>query len=355
MGAREHPATDRIPARRSWTSLLLRWIGLPISAAAIWILVNSVDVSTAGGALATAHLVPLAGATAVIAVQIALVTARWRLLLPLTPAGRQPRYLATARGLLVGYLGNFVLPARLGEAVRAYLVARLENLPLTATFASVILERVVDTASIALIAFVVALALDMPAWVVQISGLVAAAGLLVFTVVAFGFLSVLSGWLLRLTPAASRTRLLALSVTMDDLSRGLSGGGRWGTILLVLVISLASWGLESAVYLLVARSLGIVLTLPEALLLAGVTVLATAVPSAPAYLGTFELAATALASALGIPPASALAFAVLVHITTVVPLAIGGLVSLATIGIGLAPLARIARSAEDGIVAQADG
>jgi uncharacterized protein (TIRG00374 family) len=164
-----------------------------------------------------------------------------------------------------------------------------------------------------------------------------------------------SGWLLRLAPTGWRVRVATLSATLDDFSRGLSGAGRWRTILVVSAISLGSWGFESAIYLLVGQSLGINLTPPQALLIAAITVLATAIPSAPAYLGTFELAATTLAMALGVPPHSALAFAVLVHLTTVIPLAIGGLVALSTIGLGLVPLARLARTAEDAGAAHADG
>jgi uncharacterized protein (TIRG00374 family) len=351
------PASGNGPAtpRTLQPSGLLRWIGLPISVLAILVLANSVDIPAALGVLTSADPAPLVAATLVIGLQIALVTYRWRLLLPRTPAGRRPRYLGTARALLVGYLGNFVLPARLGEAVRGYLVARLESLPLAGSFASVILERIVDTASIALVAFALAIALGAPAWVVQVSGLVAVAGLLAFLVVALGLVGTVSDWLIRVLPRRWRTRSMALSASVEEFSRGLSGAGRWRTILAVLAISLVSWALESAVYLLVGRSLGITFTPAEALLIAAVTVLATAVPSAPAYVGTFELAATALAIALGVPPELALAFAVLVHVTTVVPLAVGGLVSLSTIGLGLVPLARLARSAEDVNAAQADG
>jgi hypothetical protein len=322
-----------------WT----RWIGLPISAIAILFLASQVDLRAAAAVLSTAHLAPLVGATLLIGVQVALVTARWRLLLPRNESGHRPSYLGTARALLVGYLGNFVLPARLGEAVRAYLVSRLEGLSLTGSFASVILERVVDTASIALIATVLALGLGAPNWVVQITALVAAGALLAFVLVAFGLLEVVSAWLLRVVPSGWRVRMVALSTTLDDFSRGLSAGGRWRTILAVLGISLVSWMFEAGVYFLVAQSLGIEeILLPQALLIAAVTVLATAVPSAPAYVGTFELAATGVAIAMGVPEAEALAFAILVHVTTVIPLAVGGVISLSTIGMGLVPLARMA-------------
>jgi uncharacterized membrane protein YbhN (UPF0104 family) len=188
-----------------------------------------------------------------------------------------------------------------------------------------------------------------------VSGVVAVAGVVAFIVIAFGFVGTFSGWLLRVTPDGWRVRVSALSATLDDFSRGLSGAGRWRIILVVSAISLASWGFESAVYILVGQSLDIALTPFEALSIAAITVLATAIPSAPAYFGTFKPAATTLAIALGVPPHSALAFAVLVHVATVIPLAIGGLVALSTIGDGLVPLARLARTVEDTGAAQAEG
>jgi uncharacterized membrane protein YbhN (UPF0104 family) len=69
------------------------------------------------------------------------------------------------------------------------------------------------------------------------------------------------------------------------------------------------------------------------MLVSAITVLGTAIPSAPGYVGTFELAASATARSLGVPPEEALAFALLVHALTVLPLAIGGAASLAWIGV----------------------
>jgi uncharacterized protein (TIRG00374 family) len=348
MAAQVRPEAGAGKPSRTPGSGALRWIGLPISALAIFILARNVDVSAAVAVLAQADVAPLVAATGLIAVQVAMVTARWRLLLPDSASGHRPRYLGTARALLVGYLGNFVLPARLGEAVRAYLVGRLEALPMAGTFASVILERVVDTASIALIALVVAVALDAEPWVIQVTGLVALVGVAAFLAVALGLVGTLSRALIRLVPSRFQARLLDFGALVDDFSRGLSAHGRISTIAFVALISVVSWGLEAGVYALVGLSLGIEMSLAQALVIAAITVLATAIPSAPAYLGTFELAATAvMVGLLGIPEAEALAFAVLVHVTTVVPLAIGGLVSLSTIGLGLVPLARMARAAED--------
>jgi uncharacterized membrane protein YbhN (UPF0104 family) len=88
--------------------------------------------------------------------------------------------------------------------------------------------------------------------------------------------------------------------------------------------------MEGLVYLLVANGLGIDVSYGAALLVAAVTILATAIPSAPAYVGTFELAVTSVAGALGVPPAAALAWGVVAHVVTVVPLVLAGLVALLT-------------------------
>ena len=58
----------------------------------------------------------------VVAVQVALRSFRWSLLLPVRPEGRPIPARRLAPPLLVGYLGNTVLPARLGEAMRAVIV-----------------------------------------------------------------------------------------------------------------------------------------------------------------------------------------------------------------------------------------
>jgi len=74
--------------------------------------------------------------------------------------------------------------------------------------------------------------------------------------------------------------------------------------------------------------------------------LATAVPAAPGYVGTFELAATATAVALGVPRAEALAMAILVHVITLIPIAVAGAVVLIASGSRLGSLAEEAETLE---------
>lgn len=330
-------------SRRSVLRAVIRWIGLPISVAAIAILIASVPIADAAVVISRAAVLPLLAAAAVIGVQVAIVTKRWQLLLPLRPDGRRPRYGSTASAVLLGYLGNFVLPARLGEAVRAYAVATSEQLPLARTLGSVALERVIDTVTIALVAAAIAIALDVPTWVMQVTLVVAGIGVAALILFLSDGHRPVVRWILQRLPQRMAGPDTTVGRQADLLVAGLTGRGRLPVVGLAFVLSMTSWVLESLVYFLVARALRVDLSLAESLLIASVTVLATAVPSAPAYVGTFELAATALAVALGVPATDALAFAVLAHVTTVAPLALGGLVSLSTVGMGLGRLARMTK------------
>jgi len=249
--------------------------------------------------------------------------------------------------LLVGYLGNAVLPARLGEPIRAYLVARREDLDAAEAFGSVVLERVVDTATLAVVAFAAAVIVKAPGWIVQATAVVALTGsALTGALVVIG-----PGPLVRLTrrlvaPLPGAARAEPVLGRLDDFARGIERPCRSGAVVVAAIVSAACWMLDATTFWLVARSIGAPVDPAAALLIAAVTVLGTALPSAPGYVGTFELAAATTAQALGVSAAPALALAVLAHGMTVLPSAGGGAVSL------LAMNARLGRLATDAVGAE---
>jgi len=58
---------------------------------------------------------------------------------------------------LIGYFGNNVLPVRLGELLRSYLIGNEWNLSTSYVFGTVVLERLLDTLSLATLAFLLIL------------------------------------------------------------------------------------------------------------------------------------------------------------------------------------------------------
>ena len=328
-------------------SLTIRLAGIVVSIAALWLVLSSVDLGTCATVLSHANPMPLAACLLVLATQVILRSFRWRLLLPPPPKGGRTNVKRIVPVLLVGYLGNAVLPARLGEPIRAYLVARREDLDAAEAFGSVVLERVVDTATLAIVAFVAAVAVNAPSWIVQATALAALIGSAVT-----GALVVIGPTpLVRLTrrfvahlPIAGRAE--AILGRLDRFARGIDRPSRSSAILFAALISAACWMLDATTFWLVAQSIGSPVSPAAALLVAAVTVLGTAVPSAPGYVGTFDLAAATTAQALGVAAAPALALAVLAHAMTVLPTAGAGAVSLVAMNARLGRLATDAAGAE---------
>jgi uncharacterized protein (TIRG00374 family) len=333
-----------------WGSLVIRLVGLLVSFAALWLVLHSVDLGACATVLSHANPIPLAACLAVIATQVVLRSIRWRLLLPPPPGGGRTKIRRIVPVLLVGYLGNAVLPARLGEPIRAYLVARREELDAVEAFGSVVLERVVDTATLAVVAFVAAVAVNAPSWIVQataIAAVIGSAGTGALVVVGPGRLVRLTRRVVGHLPVAARAEPILRR--LDDFARGIDRPSRSPAVVVAVFVSAACWMLDATTFWLVARSIGVQVSPAAALLIGAVTVLGTALPSAPGYVGTFDLAAATTAQALGVSAAPALALAVLAHAMTVLPTAGGGAVSLLAMNARLGRLATDAAGAEQAL------
>lgn len=310
-------------------------LGIAFSAIALWFVVASVDLAQVGRVLERAHLPLVALMAVVVLVQVVIRAGRWSVLL------RRERMITPRRliaPLFVGYLGNTVLPARLGEPMRAVMVSRRDRVGIPESLGIVLLERVVDVAALASLALMAAMAVDAPAWLTQVMLTVTAAGVGGLVMLATVGLAPLL-WLADRLGLAARPRVRDAAA---GFSASLGGRGRHGTLLTAVVISLGAWLLDAGMWWLGAQALGFDLAFPVAILVGGATTLGTAVPSAPGYIGTFELAAAAVAGALGIEAASGLALAVLVHATVLGTVALGGTISLTSLGVGFGELQRTA-------------
>src|SRR5438445_3373925 len=146
-------------------------VGLVASAAAVVILLRSVDLGLTARAIGAAQVAPLLPTLPLVALGIWLRSWRWQRLLP--EEGRSVPVRRIVPVVLIGYLGNSVLPARLGEPIRAYVLARQESLSIAAVFGTALLERIVDLTVLAVMAFLAATLIGAPSWAVQLLGIAA--------------------------------------------------------------------------------------------------------------------------------------------------------------------------------------
>ena len=310
-------------------------LGVAISVVALYVLVSSIDLDATRNALGHVHLERLVPIALVLAVQFSLRAYRWsRLAASLRSVAPVPwrRFMVP---LAIGYLGNAILPARLGEAVRAAILGRRDELPVAAVLGTVLVERVVDTLTLAMLAGVVA-ALIAPDWMARLAAVIALIGVVGLVVLLVG-----GRWFAARMSSAKTGIWHTLATTAGgaalSIANAVAGIPR-SALGIAVAISVAAWALDATIFWLVAWSLDLGLSFGQAFLVGAVTVLGTAVPSAPGYVGTFEAAAVAAAVAFGVRPSDALAFAALAHVVSTLPVAVIGAVLVVRLGLGGAGL-----------------
>jgi uncharacterized membrane protein YbhN (UPF0104 family) len=115
-------------------------------------------------------------------------------------------------------------------------------------------------------------------------------------------------------------------------------------------LSLVAWIGDAVLFWACASSLSIQVTFPMAMAIGIGAALATIVPSAGGYIGTYELGVIAAGAMSSISGAALLSLALLAHVMTVVPLALLGVVVIGRVGLGW----RVGRVAEPMGVAEVE-
>src|SRR5688572_20419721 len=117
------------------------WIGVAVSALLLWVAVRGVSLDEVLGELRRVRPLWLVPVILSLFVRFWLTAVRWQLLLrPIKQIGVHRLFAVT----LIGFMANNVLPARLGEFVRAYALGRAEGLPPSLPFATIVIERIFD-------------------------------------------------------------------------------------------------------------------------------------------------------------------------------------------------------------------
>ena len=212
----------------------------------------------------------------------------WRTSLPGLSSGQ------SWAALHVSLLGNHVLPLRLGEVLRVTSVLRRTDLQTRPVVASAVTLRAADLLAVAGLAV-----LAVPGLVTRLVG----PWWWVFAAIAAA--AVVAGlvWSVRLAAGGAEVRIPPP---------------------LACLAVVAAWILEAMVIYEISRAASHPLTLAEAIAVTAVTIVAQAVAVTPGGIGTYEAAATAAMTAIGVPAGTAFAIALTTHaVKTVYSLAVG--------------------------------
>lgn len=318
---------------RSRSGLARLALGVAISLGSLAVLAWNMDWDSLAAALSGADYWWLLGSLAALLAAVWLKVIRWQLLLAPIARVSQRNVLYS---ISIGYLVNTVLPGRLGELARVYILARLERLSVVAVLSTVAVDRILDIVVLALMLAAVLPTTDLPELVVQ-------SGLLVGT----GGVALLVVCLVLAYPAGQALFLRVL--TMLPVFPGKAVAERWAGSMMagmeglrgipaqlkVGATSAAIWIVSVFIFYFAQMAFHIDAPLWAAVLVATVTNLGMVIPSSPGYVGVFHYLVVLALGVYGVEKELALGYAVVLHVAELLPLSIMGVYSLWRCGLSL--------------------
>ena len=316
------------------------WLGVVISLGFLYLALRGLELGTMWKTLGGARYIWLLPGVGVYFLGVWARAWRWHYLLrPVKAVPTREMFPIVA----IGYMGNNIYPARAGEILRAVVLKRRAAVPVSASLATIIVERVYD--GVVMLAFVF---LNLP----ELARLTADSGFVgnIQTLALWGagaFLGVLALFLLaamfpqaaegvlqalvpRLVPSRFREQILGIGLRFLG---GLESLRSPREALMVFLTSLVIWLLETGKYWFVMHAFDFQVSFFALMLMNGIVNLATTIPSAPGYVGTFDAPGIAVLKAYDVPAATAAGYTLVLHAALWLPITVLGAYYLAREGI----------------------
>lgn len=261
-------------------------LGLVVSVVCAWLALRAVPLDELGASLTRANYIWLVPACALQLLAVLARGKRWAVLL-----GERARTSDSFWAQGIGYLFTNVLPLRMGEPARIFVMASRSGLPIVQTAATVVVERLLDVASVVAVLICVLPFMRVP-------GLVARAG------VSFGLLVLLAFAVLLVAVRYTAPTERILRAVLDripllptemilarwrELLVGLSSMTRWSIAVQATVWSVATWACVIGSYLGSLKALEPAAEPIEAAFMVVALAFAVTVPSSPGFIGVFHL------------------------------------------------------------------
>lgn len=296
------------------------WLGILISAVLLYLALRGLQLDKVWESLKSARYIWLLPGIAVYFIGVWVRSWRWHYLLrPLKKIPTRTMFPIVT----IGYLGNNIYPARAGEVLRAVILKQREDVPVSASLATVIVERIFD--GVVMLAFVF-LNLGELAKLQTDSGIVGNIQQVAFwgAIVFIGALAVfllaamfpqvtekIVNWMIqKFLPERFREKVGQIA---SRFLTGLESLRSPQEALMIFFTSFLIWLLETGKYWFVMHAFNFEVSFFALMLMNGIVNLATTIPSAPGYLGTFDAPGIALLSAYGVPPEMATGYTLVLH------------------------------------------
>jgi uncharacterized protein (TIRG00374 family) len=322
-------------------------LGLALSLACLAYVLRELDFAQLWSLAREVSPLYVLALNALYALSLVIRTWRWQALL--RPVGTY-RFAPLFSANLIGFMANNLLPARVGEVVRAWTGARLAGLPVSTSLATIVVERMLDVPVLLAFLFLVIYFLE-PGRQAEIfsreylhaAGVSLAGGYLAILAIMAAVLrwprrltDLLAGLAGRIRPSLEpKARRLLASFT-----QGLATLGQGRALLNLLGLSVLVRVPILAMHYCFLPAVG----LPQTLFMAAMAALghglALTLPAGPGYIGTYQLGVFWALLLAGAPREPALAYAVIFWAVQYFPLVIVGLIETYRHGLALTSLRR---------------
>jgi uncharacterized protein (TIRG00374 family) len=316
-------------------------VGLAVGVVLLALAFKGVDPRSLTAALARTDLrLVILGLVTVVATTAAKAS-RWGLLF--YPSHRNLRFRKLLSAIVIGQMLNFLLPARLGELARAYLIGEAEGQPKLFALGTIVVEKLLDGLMLLLLLGLLFLVMPLPDWL-RLPGAttgLALAGLLAAVLVLTGQRERILGAMDRFCQLVPILERLGLRQRLGVLADGLSSLGASNANVRLLAWSVGIWVLAVLSNYLTLLALRIQVTpLAASLFVLAVIHLGLVVPSSPARIGVFQYICVLALSVFGVERSLALAYGFVLHFIVVLPIIFAGIFCLWKENFNLYRLAR---------------
>jgi len=327
-------------------------IGFIISAVLLYLAFRKVDFRLLGDSLKDARYIWLVPAFFLMLSSVVFRAVRWRYLLR---AVKEVEFVHLFSASAIGLMANNLLPARLGEIARAWVIGEKAGISKTSSFATIVVERVFDGFTVIFFLIIVLLSgkMHLPAPMTKIA----------YAAVSFYVLAVVFLAMLRLNRERTSSFVKALTSRLpagaaaktDKLLRsfmeGLTVLKRPRDIAAAGLLSFLVWLPNIIVMHMMIRSSGLETSLLATLTVFIIVTFGIMIPSAPGFVGTVQYCFVIGLGLFGVAESRALGISIIYHAATFIPMTAAGLFCLAREGMSFANLKAAVEdgeNAEDG-------
>lgn len=301
------------------------WLGVLISAVFLWWALGGLKLDEVWVDIREANYLWLIPSVTVYFMAVWARTWRWDYML------RPVKHISLARlfpVVVIGYMGNNIYPFRAGEVLRSYVLRRREDVPMSASLATVIVERVFDGLVMLVFVFVALPLAPIPSEFVQ--SVVVIASVAFFGALIFFFavaavperILTLTKWVSnRFLPVRFHQPILDIA---ERFMVGLASLRSFRNVLMIFLTSVVIWLLETVKYWFVMHAFDFEVSFFALMLMNGIVNLATTLPSAPGYVGTFDGPGILVLTLYGVKDVVATAYTLVLHAALWLPITLLG-------------------------------